>query len=74
VKNLCDAIRDGVPLNANALEGHLSTSLAHLANIATRVGRSLRFDPETETILDDAEANALVRREYREHWGTPKGA
>jgi predicted dehydrogenase len=74
VKNLCDAIRDGAPLNAPALVGHLSTSLAHLANISTRVGRSLVFDPQAEQIVGDAEANALVRREYREHWGTPRGA
>ena len=73
VVNLCDAIRTGVPLNGDALTGHLTTSLCHLGNIATRVGRSLNFDPATEQIVGDAEANALVRREYREHWGTPRG-
>ena len=73
VKNLCDAIRDGAKLNADALTGHLSTSLCHLGNIATRLGRSLKFDPKTEHVVGDAEADALVRREYREHWGTPKG-
>jgi len=73
VKNLCDAIRGEAKLNADALTGHLSTSLAHLANIATRVGRSLEFDPSTEQVANDTEANALVRREYREHWGTPQG-
>ena len=61
-------------LNADALTGHLSTSLCHLGNIATRVGRSLTFDPQTEKIVGDDEANALVRREYRDHWGTPRGA
>ena len=74
VRNFCDAIRTGAKLNADALTGHLSTSLCHLGNIATRLGRSLRFDPDKEQILDDAQANALVRREYREHWGTPRGA
>lgn len=73
VKNLCDAIRDGAKLNADALIGHLSTSLCHLGNIATRLGRSLKFDPQTEHVVGDAEADGLVRREYREHWGTPKG-
>ena len=74
VQNFCDAIRSGAKLNADALTGHLSTSLCHLGNIATRVGRSLTFDPQTEQILGDDEANALVRREYRDHWGTPRGA
>ena len=74
VRNFCDCIRNGTKPNADALTGHLSTSLAHLANIATRVGRSLTFDPQKEQIIGDAEANALIRREYRDHWGTPRGA
>lgn len=71
--NLCDAVRDGVRLNADALTGHLSTSLCHLGNIATRLGRSLRFNPQDEQITGDEEANSLVHREYRDHWGTPRG-
>jgi hypothetical protein len=73
VANFCAAIRGAASLNADALTGHLSTSLCHLGNIATRLGRSLKFDPESEQIVGDDEANALVRREYREHWGTPRG-
>jgi len=72
VANLCAAIRGEAKQTADALTGHLSTSLAHLANIATRVGRSLTFDPAKEEIVGDAEAGALLRREYRTHWGTPK--
>ncbi|HUG18939.1 MAG TPA: Gfo/Idh/MocA family oxidoreductase [Planctomycetaceae bacterium] len=72
-QNLCDAIRTGIPNSADALTGHLSTSLCHLGNIATRLGRSLAFDPEREQIVGDNEANELVHREYREHWGTPQG-
>ena len=73
VRNFCECIRTGARPNADALTGHLSTSLAHLANIATRVGRSLEFDPQSEQIVGDEEANKLVRREYRDHWGTPRG-
>ena len=74
VANLLAAIRSGAKLNADALTGHLSSSLCHLGNIATRLGRSLTFDPAKEQILGDEEANRLVRREYRDHWGRPKGA
>jgi predicted dehydrogenase len=74
VQNFCDAIRSGVKLNADPLIGHLSTSLCHLGNIATRLGRSLNFDPQKEQIIGDEEANALVRRPYRSHWATPRGA
>ena len=61
-------------LNAEALSGHLSAGICHLANIATRMGRVLHFDPQAEHILKDSEADALVRREYRMgHWAVPRG-
>lgn len=74
VANFCAAVRGEAPLNADALTGHLSASLCHLGNIATRLRRSLQFDPQDEQIVGDPEANALVRREYRQHWGAPNGA
>lgn len=74
VQNFCDAIRGTTTNTANALTGHLSTTLCHLGNIATRLGRSLTFDPQREQFVGDEEANALVRRPYRDHWATPKGA
>jgi hypothetical protein len=43
--------------------------LVHLANASYRLGRSLRFDPETERVIDDDEANKLLcdgDRGYRE--------
>ena len=74
IRNFCDAVRGDVQVTADAFTGHLSASLCHLGNIATRLGRALTFDPAKEQITGDDEANALVRRQYREHWGTPKGA
>lgn len=74
VRNFCEAIRGNAKLTADALTGHFSASLCHLGNIATRLGRSLMFDPATEQIVGDDEANGLVRRQYREHWSTPAGA
>ncbi|MGP0003213.1 MAG: hypothetical protein ACLPKW_36515 [Acetobacteraceae bacterium] len=53
-------------------EGHKSTRLCHLGNIAQRVGRSLHFDAVTETIHDDAEANALLGRSYRKGFVVPE--
>jgi predicted dehydrogenase len=73
VANFCAAIRGEARLNADALTGHLSTSLCHLGNIATRLARSLAFDPRTEQVVDDDEANALVHRDYRDHWAAPRG-
>lgn len=75
-RNFFDCIRgDGKQLpNADIEINHRAATLCHLGNIATRLGRVLHFDPKTEQILDDKEANALVRRDYRQgHWAAPKG-
>jgi predicted dehydrogenase len=62
-------------LNADVNAGHLSAAICHLSNLALQVGRVLRFDPATEQVLGDSEANALVGRKYRDgHWAVPKGA
>jgi predicted dehydrogenase len=73
VLNFVGAMRGAATLNADALTGHLSTALCHLGNLATRLGRSLAFNSDKEQIVGDDEANAMVCREYREHWGTPRG-
>jgi hypothetical protein len=63
--------RDSAILNAEVLEGHLSSSLGHLANIAYRLGRTLEFDPKTETFGSDEEANRYLTREYRSPFTLP---
>ncbi|GIW86297.1 MAG: NADH-dependent dehydrogenase [Isosphaeraceae bacterium] len=63
--------RDPKLLTAPILEGHLSSALCHLGNIAYRVGRSLEIDPSSETILGDPEANALLTRAYRPGYELP---
>jgi predicted dehydrogenase len=69
------AIRTGRKPSADVAEGHDSVALVHLANVAVRLGRSLRLEAGKETIAGDEEANALLSRKYREggHWAIPKG-
>jgi predicted dehydrogenase len=59
-------------LNADILEGHRSSALCHLGNIAYRQGRSLNFDPKTETFGTDEPANAMLTREYRSPFIMPE--
>jgi hypothetical protein len=73
-QNWLDCIRGGGTPNANIDIAHRTASAAHLGNIAIRLGRSLDFDPVTETFAGDDEAAALLTRHYRDqgHWGVPK--
>ena len=53
--------------------GHPSSVLCHAGNIAWRTGRKLTIDPESETFVNDAEANALrTRPEYRKPFVLPE--
>ncbi len=44
---------------------HQSITTCHLANISMRLGRPLKWDPEKEQVIDDAEANRWLSREQR---------
>lgn len=44
----------------------------NLANLSYRLGRSVNFDPDTESISGDKEAIRLARPEYRGPWSFPK--
>jgi len=49
---------------------HRSVSTCHLANISMRLGRTLRWNPETEFFVDDKEADAMLKREQRKGYET----
>jgi predicted dehydrogenase len=70
-RNFLDSMRSRKPPRVEIEEGHWASALAHLGNIVARTGRPFRFDPVTETIPDDDEAAALLKRTYRSHWSTP---
>ncbi|RIV23806.1 gfo/Idh/MocA family oxidoreductase [Fibrisoma montanum] len=66
--NFCQAIRGVETINAPILEGHKSTLLPQLGNIAYRVGRTLHCDPTNGHILNDKEALKFWSREYAKGW------
>ena len=71
VADFFDAIRNDRRPNADIELGHMTATLCHLGNIATRLRESLQFDPQTEQITNKDDANRLVQRQYRDHWGVP---
>lgn len=64
--------RKHTDLNADIVEGHLSAGLCHMANISYRTKQRLEFDPKTEKFTNSAEANKLLKREYREPYVVPE--
>lgn len=73
-QNFINAVKD--PANAtnyaDPMACHLSSGHAHLANISYRLGRTLEFDPQTETFRDAPDANALLTREYAPGFEVPE--
>jgi len=68
VANFLDCIRRGGRPNADIEEGHKSTLLCHLGNIAYRVRRVLHTSEKDGKILHDDEAMQFWSREYRPGW------
>jgi predicted dehydrogenase len=71
----CVISRKKEDLHAPIEEGYISTGLIHLANASYRLGRTLNFDPETQLLKNDEEANHLLRdgdRGYRAPFVVPE--
>ncbi len=63
------ACRGGPPAGSDFVaHSGLLTEACLLGNIALRVGRKLRWDSANFQFADDAEANRLLHREYRDGW------
>jgi hypothetical protein len=57
-------------LNADILEGHLSSALCHLGNISYRLGREEAFDKKTKAFGDDkdaAESLEKLEEHFKDH-------
>ncbi|QGJ72305.1 NADH-dependent dehydrogenase [Planctomycetales bacterium 10988] len=63
--NFVECIADREQPVSDVFTHHRILTTCHLANIAIRLGRPLRWDPKKEQILGDPEANAWQSREQR---------
>ncbi len=62
----------GKPI-ATIEEGHTSTAMCILANLALKLKRTLAWDPVKHEVVGDAEATAMLKRPYRAPWQHPAG-
>jgi predicted dehydrogenase len=68
----CVRSRKAENLHAPILEGYLSTTLVHLANASYRLGRTINFDPDTESVIGDSEATELLKGTHRAPFIVPE--
>ena len=65
MQNFIECTRDrGTPIS-DVWTHHRALTTCHLANIAIRLGRNLRWDAKQEKILGDDEAQAWLSRPQR---------
>ena len=67
-QNFLDCVRSRKLTICPAEVGLRSISVGLLGEIAMLTGRKIKWNPETEKIIGDPEASALLGRSYREPW------
>jgi predicted dehydrogenase len=70
-QNFLDCVRTRALTITPCEVAHRSASVGHLGVIAIETGRKIRWDPATETIIGDPEAEKLLSRAYRKPWQLP---
>lgn len=68
LKNFLDCVRSRLDPVATVEIGHRTNTVCCLSDIATRLKRKLRWDPEKEQVVGDDEANRMLTRQMRAPW------
>jgi predicted dehydrogenase len=63
-----ESVRDRREPVSNVESGHRATCLGNVADIAVRLGRKLRWDPNDDRFADDDEANGKRAQPMRAPW------
>ena len=72
MKNFLECIESRQRPVADIEQGYMSASSCILANISQKLGRSLTWDHAKGVVVNDEEANRLLRRPYRTPWVHPE--
>ena len=64
-RNFFEAVRDRVEPVSDVFSHHRALSTCHLAGIAARLGRQLRWDPDKQQIINDEQAQSFLSRDPR---------
>jgi myo-inositol 2-dehydrogenase / D-chiro-inositol 1-dehydrogenase len=66
--SFAEAVKTRKPAGGGPEEAHRAATVLHLANVAIRVGRKIKYDPVKEVIVGDEEANRLINPPMRAPW------
>ena len=73
-RNFLDCVRSRRDPISDLEGAHRVATACHLANLSLRLGRKLRWDSVRETVVADAEAEAMLERPYRAPWDAERDA
>ena len=71
VRNFLDCVRSRALTIAPVEVAHRSASVGHLGVVAIHTGRTIKWDPATESIIGDPGAERLLSRAYRKPYQLP---
>jgi len=70
MENFFKCVKDRSEPVSDVFSHHRAMTTCHLANISIRLGRKLTWDPKTEQIVGDSDANTWLSREQRKGFET----
>jgi predicted dehydrogenase len=72
-RNFLDCVKSRARPRSDVETMHSTTTMCHLANLAYRTGKRIRWDAEKEVVIGDREAmnDPCYQREYRRPWKLP---
>ncbi len=68
VRNFVDCVKSRKPPVSDLASSQHANVPCHLANVALKLGRTLRWDEATQDVVSDPEASRLLTKEYRSPW------
>ncbi len=69
--NFLSAIENKTIPVADIEEGHISTACCILANLSMETGEPIKYDPQTQKIMNNDRGTQLLKRPYRPSWVHP---
>lgn len=72
-RNFFEAVRDRKEPISDVFSHHRALTTCHLSGIAARLNRKIAWDPVTQSILNDPQAQKLVARDYRKGFEIIRG-